>query len=108
MAESVTLQTTVEVVLETCCQCGVVFGMNRSRYNRSRQHGEKFFCTNGHSQIYRETDIQRLTRELANKDQQLANQSALTKRARGDGRGRASRGCPEGCHYATEEQGGPR
>jgi hypothetical protein len=68
------MTTTVEVelVTMTCGECGVIYGMCRTQYDHCKAHGTGFFCTHGHSRIFRESDVQRLTRELAKKDQQLA------------------------------------
>jgi hypothetical protein len=40
------------VVLETCCNCGITFGMTQGFKNMRNEDGKSFFCPNGHSQYY--------------------------------------------------------
>lgn len=80
--QTVDLATSVRIVLETCFKCGIVFGMNDTRYQHARNHGSEFFCTNGHPQVYRETEVKKLTRQLAEKDQQLAREKSRAEEER--------------------------
>jgi hypothetical protein len=40
------------VVLETCCNCGMTFGITQGFMDMRRNDGEIFYCPNGHSQHY--------------------------------------------------------
>jgi hypothetical protein len=78
------MQVTVDLVVMTCGECGTVYGMNRPVYDERHQQGGQFFCTNGHPRVFRETDVQRLTKELAKKDQQLAAERERAAAARAE------------------------
>lgn len=49
-----TIQVDVDLVTETCCNCGVLFAMPSDLQARLLQEAEKgsFYCPNGHSQHY--------------------------------------------------------
>jgi len=82
------------MVFETCCDCGVAFGMPESYQQMLRRNaGREFYCPNGHAQQYMgETFDQQLKRAKAqaafHRDQreaaerQLRAQRAATTRAR--------------------------
>ena len=57
--------------METCCNCGIPFGITSDRMKVLRERGGDFYCTNGHSQRYTETDNMRLKKQLRNVNQQL-------------------------------------
>lgn len=47
------LNLDVEIVLEECCSCGVVFGMTKqTKQHYLKYKAEMFYCPNGHSQHY--------------------------------------------------------
>jgi hypothetical protein len=56
---------TIALEAETCCNCGVAFGLEASHMRRLRDGGGWFYCPNGHSQHYTRTTVQRLAQELA-------------------------------------------
>ena len=56
--ETVTLQE-VE-----CCVCGVTFAFPVRLHNECKSTGKMFFCPNGHSQGYRESEETRLRKQL--------------------------------------------
>jgi hypothetical protein len=68
MTRGTTYQYAVDVtlVVETCCSCGVAFGLEtRYREERLRKHSLEFHCPNGHPQHYiGETEEQKLRRQL--------------------------------------------
>lgn len=55
---------TGKLVLETCCECGMAFGMDREFYQRRESDGKWFYCPSGHPQHYTETETQRLQKRL--------------------------------------------
>ena len=68
-----TIQVSVEMVTEECCNCGVIFAMTRDfkdeklKY-RNDHNRRSFYCPNGHSQFYLgETEEQKLKRQLREK-----------------------------------------
>jgi len=58
------ISTTVKLVTEECCACGIVFAMPQQVNERLRTKGGTFYCPNGHSQVYTEPDIEVLKKRL--------------------------------------------
>ncbi len=57
---------------ETCCRCGVVFGMESKHIQRLRNNHAFFYCPNGHSQYYTaESEAEKLRREIESKNNEL-------------------------------------
>lgn len=53
------------LVIETCCNCGIVFGLDESYRRRLLQSHDDFYCPNGHPQHFvGETDKERLQKEV--------------------------------------------
>ena len=76
-----TLDTTVEIVLEECYSCGVIFGMTAAtkRYYLDNAKKESFYCPNGHNQWYTGESREQAEKRLANLEKTL---KAETERAR--------------------------
>lgn len=73
------LYVTVTLESETCCKCGIVFGIESRHRAELRRKTTKasFFCPNGHEQHYvGETEADRLRRELAWAERQRDNARA--------------------------------
>ncbi len=66
-------QTTeiITITLETCCSCGVPFGIEESYRQELIKNGQTFYCTNGHNQYYTE----KKTLENKLKEQKAVNKS---------------------------------
>jgi len=58
------ISTTVKLVTEECCACGIVFAIPQQVNERLRTKGGTFYCPNGHSQVYTEPDIEVLRKKL--------------------------------------------
>lgn len=58
------ISTTVKLVTEECCTCGILFAMPQQVNERLRTKGGTFYCPNGHSQVYTEPDIEVLRKKL--------------------------------------------
>ncbi|GAF84707.1 unnamed protein product [marine sediment metagenome] len=43
------------IVIETCCNCGIRFGLPKEFQDRLRDKGEDFYCPNGHVLHYSDT-----------------------------------------------------
>lgn len=74
-----TISTTVKLVTETCCNCGVLFAMTEEFKQECLKAPEdkRFFCPNGHSQYYvGKSDAQKL-REA---QERLASEKAWSQR----------------------------
>lgn len=60
------------LIVQTCCNCGIVFGVDSETDKRRRNDHKSFYCPNGHSQFYsRKSDAERLKDELQEKQRQL-------------------------------------
>ncbi len=66
----------------TCGKCGIQFAMPAAFQRERQEKGGSFYCPNGHSRIYRETDVVRLTKERdrAVKEKEWAQQETKTAR----------------------------
>ena len=68
---------TTNLYLETCCSCGVPFGLSQEIYDRRQEDGETFYCPNGHSQHY--TQKASLEEDLKNAQARLAKQREVSE-----------------------------
>lgn len=58
---------TVDMALETtqCSECGIIYAIPKDRLDRERNHkGKGWYCPNGHSQVFKETEAMRLKHKL--------------------------------------------
>jgi NMD protein affecting ribosome stability and mRNA decay len=62
MPKTATITYESELVVETCCNCGVPFAIHRPQYDQLQESGKTFYCPAGHPQHY--TRNQRLADEL--------------------------------------------
>jgi hypothetical protein len=62
---------------ETCCTCGVVFGMPKALWKTCRNEKQTFYCPNGHGQSYKQSEADRLKAQLL-KAEQAAEAARLT------------------------------
>lgn len=88
------LPQTIQMVDMTCPSCGVSYAMPASLRAEREKDGRSFYCVNGHSLSYHETEAMRLRKMLdaANKDNtamaqqvrdaQLAEQRAVDEAKR--------------------------
>jgi len=67
------ISTTVKLVTEECCACGILFAMPQQVNERLRTKGGTFYCPNGHSQVYTEPDIEVLKRQLRAAENRATN-----------------------------------
>ena len=52
-------------VVETCCNCGIDFGIPKGFYREVRDDASKtFYCPNGHGQRYTTSEVIRLRSQL--------------------------------------------
>ena len=73
-------------VVETCCRCGIDFGIPEDFYVAVRDNSNKwFYCPNGHRQHYtvsRATKLQRQLDAAHNAERDLRNRLETTQRSR--------------------------
>jgi hypothetical protein len=102
-----TIVANVEMYVEECCNCGIIFAMTEDFHQEKLRHRgnnnrRTFYCPNGHAQWYTgETAEQKLKRELAQAENDKkwyerryteASQRAEHERARANGyKGHATR-----------------
>jgi len=55
----------INLVAQTCCSCGTVFGINEGQKVQLKRTGEWFYCPNGHSQRFTKTEADKLREQLA-------------------------------------------
>lgn len=62
-----------------CYKCGIAFGMTQECYEIALESGKSFFCTNGHGQVFTETENTILKKKLgaAQRNAQNAQHRAL-------------------------------
>ncbi len=56
------IQDTLTVL--DCASCGVVFAITDDLEQRRRADGKQFYCPNGHTNVFKESDVARLQRQL--------------------------------------------
>lgn len=64
----------VQVILEaeTCCTCGIPFGMPDYHKKKLLREGGTFHCPNGHGQHYNDPEIPKLKKQLKEVERQAA------------------------------------
>ncbi len=56
----ITYTEEIVMVRETCCSCGIVFGMEKNYRDELKDTGNSFYCPNGHGQHYTESTEKKL------------------------------------------------
>lgn len=67
-----TVSVDVNLAIETCYRCGLVFGLPDYMQARCRRDGATFYCPNGHGQVYAEPEVDRLKQEIKKAKQEAA------------------------------------
>lgn len=55
-----------------CSSCGVTYGISQSFGIARREDGRTFYCPNGHSLSYYETDVMRLKKQLSRAENKVS------------------------------------
>lgn len=81
ITKGITFTKTVTMVTESCCNCGIIFGMlSDFREVLTNDPNKTFYCPNGHGMSFRKSKEQRLREEaeraLKMKENELANIAA--------------------------------
>lgn len=61
-----TIKVDVNIVTDTCCVCGIVFGYPDYFEKQLRKSGQTFYCPNGHSLWFGKSEADKLRDELKN------------------------------------------
>lgn len=99
--ESYTLAHRSDLYIIDCCTCGVVFGFPTTMEDRRRADGKVFYCPNGHSMVFRDTDavkIRHLSESLARERQRLDQERARANHMAAVARGH------KGAHQRTKNR----
>ena len=75
---------------QRCISCGVWFGVDKYLDAERRNSKNYFYCPNGHSQAYRESEAERLRKQLQ-QEQQKSAMEAASRRAAEEGRAKAEK-----------------
>jgi predicted RNA-binding Zn-ribbon protein involved in translation (DUF1610 family) len=80
-----TLQTEQELEVQVCVSCGITFAAPVLFLNNPRKKGGDFYCPNGHSLSWNgNTELDRLKKELKEKENAIARQIAYSDQIRAD------------------------
>lgn len=71
-----------DLEIEKCVNCGCVFGVPNGFRTQRRQDKRSFFCPNGHSMSYTESELDTVRRERDRLTQRLAERDDEIKRQR--------------------------
>lgn len=75
-----TYATNVTLVVFTCGDCGVPYGLPRDYVERRREDGRSYYCPNGHSLSYHQTKADKLQCELEQERNRRARAQARADR----------------------------
>jgi ssDNA-binding Zn-finger/Zn-ribbon topoisomerase 1 len=73
MSQGTAVWLTVTITPMTCPTCGVVYGINEEVRARKNREGGNWHCTNGHSIVYTEPEIEQLRKQLEAERRRVAN-----------------------------------
>ena len=65
MSASMTTTEIIQWTIHPCPECGVRFGVTEHYDKKRRSDGRSFYCPNGHSMSFAETEADRLRKKLA-------------------------------------------
>jgi hypothetical protein len=71
----------MNIELITCCECKVPFAIPEWHMKRLQTTGERFYCPNGHGQMFTNSEVQRLRMELAGVKAENARLKTAAKNA---------------------------
>ena len=61
---SAVLHYTAQLETQTCGECGIEFAAPSWFWKERRENKKGWYCPNGHSRVYRETDSEKVRREM--------------------------------------------
>jgi hypothetical protein len=64
----------VTLVSHTCGECGVAFGMPDYFLRQKQRDATSFHCPNGHSRVFRESEADKLRKQLAAQEEETRRQ----------------------------------
>lgn len=73
MGNTYSIEETVELTTMKCGECGIVHAMPEHFREERQSKGGNWYCPNGHSRVYRESDVAAARRE---RDEALTKLSA--------------------------------
>lgn len=76
------VMVTVQLTAMTCPTCGVTYGIDEDIRSRKHREGGDWWCTNGHTIHYTQTENDRLKQELQAAQDATARAEAAARRER--------------------------
>lgn len=73
-----TILELVTLVTETCCSCGTIFAISENLKSSRKKDKGLFYCPNGHSQHYTQSDADRLRIQLETAQRELREEKCKT------------------------------
>lgn len=70
------------LVEETCCNCFTHFAMDSDLRQRRLDEGGTFYCPNGHGQVFSESTVNKLKKQLENANKRVGWAEDSASRAR--------------------------
>lgn len=64
---------TINTVSMQCGECGVFFWVTSEFHRERKENGKGWFCPNGHSRVYRKSDVDELKEQLLEERSKLAS-----------------------------------
>ncbi len=57
-------QTTIRLVVISCTECGIQWGVPEHFHKQRYDSGDAFYCPNGHGRAYTESEVSRLQKQI--------------------------------------------
>ena len=73
----------LNMITMRCANCGVMFGVPKEFDQKRRDDGNKFYCPNGHCNVYRKTEADKLREQLLKTQRRVADEQRRALRAKG-------------------------
>lgn len=75
---------TPDIEVHLCGNCGIMWGAPADWFERRREDGKTFYCPNGCARVYRETEKDRLQRQLEQEQRRVARLMASEDQLRAE------------------------
>jgi hypothetical protein len=80
--EGLAIQLNHQFEIISCYKCACLFAVPAAVRSRWVDSGDSFFCPNGHSQHYTQSTVQKLQKQIAEKEKLLADEKRRAEFAR--------------------------
>lgn len=69
--EKINITTKIQLTAFECSECGIVYAIPSTQYDGYLERGGSWYCPNGHSQHFVETEVNRLKHKLDQREAEL-------------------------------------